>query len=239
MKTIPVWVVRCLVLACLSPLSALAASEEGVAVAVLYDTSGSMLDPVRDQAGRMTPKHIIARRALESIAKQLQRFATNTVAGPRKMQAGLYCFGSEKVSEFVPFGPFDTRSLSAWTRNLPQPRGSTPLGEALRTGTQAVLRSGLARRHVLIITDGMNTHGPEPAVVFPQLKQEAERQQVGFSVHFIAFDVEAKLFDPLKKLGATVVGAADEAQLNTQIDFILQKKILLEDEEPPTQRKTN
>jgi hypothetical protein len=52
------------------------------------------------------------------------------------------------------------------------------------------------------------------------------------SVHFLAFDVDARQFDPLKKLGATVVGAVDERQLNSQLEFILQRKILLEAEEP-------
>jgi hypothetical protein len=52
------------------------------------------------------------------------------------------------------------------------------------------------------------------------------------SVHFVAFDVDAKVFDPVKKLGATVVGASDEKQLNTQLEYILQRKILLEEEEP-------
>jgi hypothetical protein len=55
----------------------------------------------------------------------------------------------------------------------------------------------------------------------------------------VAFDVDAKLFNPLKKLGATVVGAADETQLNTQLSFILEKKILLEEEEPAQKPKTN
>ena len=50
-------------------------------------------------------------------------------------------------------------------------------------------------------------------------------------MHFVAFDVDAKVFDPVKKLGATVVGAADEKQLNTQLEYILQRKILLEEEE--------
>ena len=52
------------------------------------------------------------------------------------------------------------------------------------------------------------------------------------SVHFVAFDTNAKVFDPVKKLGATVVSASDEKQLNTQLEFILQRKILLEEEEP-------
>jgi hypothetical protein len=52
------------------------------------------------------------------------------------------------------------------------------------------------------------------------------------SVHFVAFDVDAKVFEGVKKLGATVVGASNESQLNAQLGFILEKKILLEDEEP-------
>jgi len=55
-------------------------------------------------------------------------------------------------------------------------------------------------------------------------------------VHFIAFDVDAKVFASVKKQGATVVSASDEKQLNSQLEFILQKKILLEDEEPPKKR---
>jgi hypothetical protein len=37
----------------------------------------------------------------------------------------------------------------------------------------------------------------------------------------------------LKRQGATVVGAVDEKQLNSQLQYILQQKILLEEEEPP------
>ena len=48
----------------------------------------------------------------------------------------------------------------------------------------------------------------------------------------VAFDVNAKVFDSAKKLGATVVSASDEKQLNTQLEFVLQRKILLEEEEP-------
>jgi hypothetical protein len=91
----------------------------------------------------------------------------------------------------------------------------------------------LSRKHVLVITDGMNTAGPTPAVVLPRLKQLAEQAGTSLSVHFVAFDVDAKVFDSLKKQGATVVGAVDEKQLNSQLEFILQRKILLEEEEPP------
>ena len=65
---------------------------------------------------------------------------------------------------------------------------------------------------------------------------QAEQQHQTLSTHFVAFDVDAKVFDPVKKLGATVVGAADEKQLNTQLEFILRRQILLEDEELPVKR---
>jgi hypothetical protein len=40
--------------------------------------------------------------------------------------------------------------------------------------------------------------------------------------------VDAKVFNGVKKQGASVASAADETQLNSQLDFILQNQILLE-----------
>jgi hypothetical protein len=87
---------------------------------------------------------------------------------------------------------------------------------------------------VLVITDGVSNFGPAPAVVLPKLKKSAEQKGGIFSAHFVAFDVAAKVFAPVKDQGATVVSAANEKELDSQLQFILQKKILLEDEEPPT-----
>ena len=62
-----------------------------MALAILYDNSGSMKQSVRDANGRQTPKYVIARRALESVIHRLQNFATNT---PRKIEAGLKSAGA-------------------------------------------------------------------------------------------------------------------------------------------------
>ncbi|MFA5263356.1 MAG: VWA domain-containing protein [Opitutaceae bacterium] len=219
---------------------AIAAEEDGVAVAIVYDSSGSMTEPVADITGKSAPKHVIAERALAAVVKRLQAFALSpTSAGaPRRMKVGLYCFSEDGAKEIVKFGPFDPGKMDAFICSLPHPNGGTPLGNALITASQMVLKSGLSRKHVLIITDGVNTVGPDPAKVLPGLKDQAAKQQAGLSVHFVAFDVDAKLFNPLRKLGATVVGAADESQLNIQLGLILEKKILLEDEEPAQPSKT-
>ncbi len=213
---------------------AFAAEEDGVALAIIYDTWGSMRDPVQDRAGHATPKYQIANRALIAIADQLQHYATNAGGGARKLQVGLYTFAPKGLgaTEVVPFGPFDANALKNWARSFDHPAGNTPLGNSLKQAAQKVLSSPLNHKHVLVITDGENTAGPDPASVIPRLRNEAKAKGTSLSLHFVAFDVNAKVFDPVKKLDATVVSASDEAQLNTQLNYILQRKILLEDEEP-------
>ena len=211
----------------------LSAAEDGVALGIVYDTSGSMQETVRDSEGKPAAKYLIANRALAAIAKQIQSFTTNTAGGEaRRVDAGLFIFNSPGARAAVPFAKFDASAIENWVRDFHSPQGSTPLGNALNAAAQAVLRSPLSRKHVLVITDGISNTGPTPAEVLSRLKQQAASSQQQLSVHFVAFDVDAKVFAPVKKLDATVVGALDEKQLNTQLSFILQKKILLEDEEP-------
>jgi hypothetical protein len=222
------------------PSTPTVSADEGVAVAIVYDTSGSMKQSVPDSGGRMTPKHVIARRAMESVVKRLQNFATNTTDGvPRKMEVGVFVFENNGPKEFIKLAPFDPQQASNWAQRMPGPSTGTPLGTTLQKASEAVLNSKLSRKHVLVITDGVNTVGPEPATVLPRIKDQAARKQTPITAHFVAFDIDAKLFDPLKKQGVTVVGAANEEQLNSQLGFILEKKILLEDEEPPTKPKSN
>lgn len=215
-----------------------AAEEEGVALAIVYDTSGSMRDAVQDANGGSAPKYVIANRALIAVAKQIQRFATNSASGtPRKIETGLFVFRGDSARQAIPFGPFDATVLENWARHFSNPSGNTPLGNSLTVASQAVLESPLPRKHVLFITDGMNTVGPKPEDVLPGLQRKAGQKGAAVSVHFIAFDADAKIFSPVKKLGATVVGAADEKQLDSQLEFILQRKILLEDEEAPKKKE--
>ena len=211
-----------------------AMAEEGVAVAIIYDTSGSMKDPVKDQSGRQSPKYVIANRALIAIAKQIQAFATNSAGGgPRKIEAGVFVFDKNSAREAVKFGAFDESAIESFANSFSNPTGNTPLGNALTVASRAVFKSPLNHKHILVITDGMNTAGPKPEEVLPKLKEQALQKGTALSTHFVAFDVDAKVFAPVKKLDATVVAAADEKQLDTQLQFILQRKILLEEEETP------
>jgi hypothetical protein len=206
-----------------------AADNDGVALGILYDTSGSMKDPVPNSSGSTSPKYVIANHALLSIVDQIQKFATNSSSGtPRHVDVGLYIFEESGAKEVVKLGPFDAAMIDNWANNFNKPDGGTPLGNSLRTVAHAVLDSPQARKHILVITDGVNTVGPNPASIMPSINRAAEKKQTTVSIHFIAFDVDAKVFNGVKKDGATVAAAADERQLNSEIDFILQNQILLE-----------
>ena len=148
-----------------------AADEEGIALAILYDTSGSMKKPVRAGNGQMTPKYVIANRALEAIIQRIQNFATNTAGGPaRKVHAGLFIFDGNGAKEAVPFGPFDPAAMLAFVRKFNEPTSGTPLGNAVEFASRSVLNSSLSSKHLLVVTDGENTLGPPPEATIPDRK---------------------------------------------------------------------
>jgi hypothetical protein len=213
-----------LLLTLLSACSLYAA--EGIALAIVYDTSGSMRESVADGKGGRAPKYVIGNRALEAVVGKIERFATNSAG--RQIQVGLFTFSGNGASEVVKLGPFNATILRTWLKEYAGPTSGTPLGKALETASRAVLNSDLSQKHVLVITDGMNTVGPDPSRVLPAMVRAAEKKGAVLFTHFVAFDVAASVFAPLKKQGATVVGAANEKELNGQLDFILEEKILLE-----------
>jgi hypothetical protein len=192
-----------------------------------------MADMVMNKSGRSESKDVIARRALDALVKQLREFVTNAPAdSTRSLETSLYVFSANGAREIVLPSPFDPVKAANWSKEIPRPNGGTPLGTAAQAGARGVINSKFTRRHVLILTDGLNTVGPTPEASLAPLMKQAEKDGKMFFAHFVAFDVAAKQFDPMKKLGATVLGAANESELNTQISFILEEKILLEAEDP-------
>jgi len=209
------------------------AEETRIALAMVYDTSGSMKESVRDGSGKSAPKYVVANRALDAVVNRLQTFqAKQSAAGGKGLRAGLFVFDGNGAKEAVKFGPFDAEALHGWAKTFVNPSGPTPLGAAVEAAGGALLASDAQTRHVLVITDGINTAGPDPAKVIADLNKAAERKNAVLFFHFIAFDVNANVFAPIKKQGATIVAAANEKQLNDQLEFLLEEKILLEKEEP-------
>ena len=218
----PVWVC-----ALLAAVSGVIAGENDLAVAIVYDTSGSMKDAVAGRGGVREPKYVIANRALATIVEKLEKV---NAAGPRKVQCGLFTFRDKGGRETVKLGPIDAPALRNWLATFSKPDGGTPIGGAVADATNALWKIHADSRHVLVITDGENTVGAKPDDVLPKLQDQCLKNGLVVHFHFLALDVDAKVFGGIKKFGATLVGASDEAQLNQKLNFILEEKILLEKE---------
>ncbi len=203
------------------------ADSQDIAIAIVYDTSGSMGTGVKGKDKGGEPKYVIGNRALGAIVTKLEKFAASS---PRKVQAGLFIFRENGGHEVVKMGPFNAAALRAWVSGFNKPTGGTPLGTAVADAAKALAAMNAGSRHVLVITDGENTAGPAPETLMPGLLSSAAKKSAPVQFHFVAFDVDARVFAGVKKLGATLVSAANEDQLNFKISTILEEKILLEEE---------
>jgi len=198
----------------------------GIAVSLVYDGSGSMALRVPGADRQPTPKFLIANKAINSIIGQLAAFSRDKQVA---IQAGLVYFVGGKIQQAIPMTdltPAGAAAFTNWAANFTAPAGGTPLGLAIREAQHQLESSPCLHRHILVITDGLSNAGIAPDRVVRQIRAGAHPS----SVYFVAFDVNASVFDPAKAQGATVVGASDEAQLNAELNHILGRKILLEAE---------
>jgi len=194
-----------------------------LALVILYDGSGSMRDKVPNASGALTPKYLLANNAVATIAQKAQDYCA---AKHATIDAGLVYFTGAKVKVGIPLQTLDAKTFQSWAHSFNAPDGGTPLGEGIKAANKMLAASKALKKHILIVTDGESNQGETPQSALRRMKA---RQDLT-SVYFVAFDVSAKVFNPVKSLGATVVSASNEAELKTQIDSLLGKRILLEAE---------
>jgi len=206
-----------------APSAAAGGAPPALALVILYDGSGSMGDKVPNLNGVPTPKYQLANNAVATIAQKIENYCTNKNV---TIDAGLLYFTQATVKVGIPFHAFQAKSFEDWARNFKSPVGNTPLGEGIKEANKMLATSKAVKKHILIVTDGESNQGETPQAVLARMKA----QQDFTSVYFVAFDVSARVFAPVKALGATVVSASNELELKTQIDSLLGKKILLEAE---------
>lgn len=203
-----------------------APAGEAIAVAVVFDTSGSMGKSILTKRGGPPDAKIrIAQRAFGQVINRLEKFAQ--APGAKPILVGTYVFAGPEARVDLNLRAFNAAGLRRWLNGL-QVAGPTPLGSALFLAGRDLLAAPAASRHILVLTDGANTTGPTPEKVLAQINEASARKQVAVFTHIIALDLEPKVFAALKQQGATLIGAVDEAQLNAQFDFILEEKILVE-----------
>jgi Mg-chelatase subunit ChlD len=198
--------------------------KDGLAAVVLVDVSGSMHDRIKGERRR---KIEAAQAAAIDLVGAFTRYAaahpdTPVLVGVHEFSARA---GAPAAREVIPLGKPNPLTADDAIRAM-KTGGGTPIGEAMAVARLALDRSGLKRRHLLVVTDGENTDGPDPALVASVLEKQPEEAKA--SLYFVAFDVDAEAFAAVKNAGALLLSAKSGAELTATIDELLSDRILVE-----------
>jgi Mg-chelatase subunit ChlD len=198
--------------------------KEGLAAVVLVDVSGSMHDRIKGERRR---KIEAAQAAAIDLVGAFARYAkahpdTPVLVGVHEFSARS---GTPAAREVIPLAAPDPLTATSAIRRM-KTGGGTPIGDAMVEARIALDRSGLKRRHLLVVTDGENTDGHDPGLVASILEKQPEEAKA--SLYFIAFDVDAQAFAAVKRAGALLLPAKSGAELAATFDELLSDRILVE-----------
>jgi hypothetical protein len=213
--------------------------REGIAAAILMDTSGSMKEEVRDADGSTRPKIEIARRAALNLVKQFDGYSREH--SDQTIFVGVYDFSERgrntpSCRTLIKLGPPDPASAELAIAKM-RADGGTPIGDAMIVAKRDLDATGLAKRHILVVTDGENNQGYTPGNVAQVISAQPDKDRA--SIYFVAFDVAASTFNPVRDAGGVVLGASNESELTSTLDYVLKGNILVEQpigKSPPDKR---
>jgi Mg-chelatase subunit ChlD len=198
--------------------------KDGLAAVVLVDVSGSMHDRIKGERRR---KIEAAQQAATDLVGAFERYAAAHKETP--VLVGVYEFsrrgGEPPARTVVPIGTPNATSAGYAISGM-KTGGGTPIGDAMVEARLALDHTDLKRRHLLVVTDGENTDGSDPAVVARVLERQKDDVRAG--LYFVAFDVEATVFDGVKKAGGLLLSAKSGAELASTFDELLSDRILVE-----------
>ncbi|MEO5821274.1 MAG: vWA domain-containing protein [Vicinamibacteraceae bacterium] len=198
--------------------------KDGLAAVVLVDVSGSMHDRIKGERRR---KLEAAQAAALDLVGAFARYAAAHADMP--VLVGVHEFsaraGQPPARLVVPLAAPNPLTSGDAIRGM-KSGGGTPIGDAMVEARLALDRSGLKRRHLIVVTDGENTDGADPALVTSILEKQPEETKA--SLYFIAFDVDAEAFAQVKNAGALLLSAKSGAELASTFDELLSDRILVE-----------
>ena len=192
----------------------------GASVAILLDQSGSMEDPPQGGAGQ--PKYAIAREAIAQVLAQTDSFVAAQTGFP--VNVGLYVF-ARRVERVLPIAPYNRDSLRSVLESLPEPSGSTAIGDAMEVATRDLYSAGTIRKYLLVVTDGENTSGRAPEEVAREINRRSEG---AVKLYMVAFDVDAAKFGFVSEVRGTVLEAHNALALRASLDTLYRGRILAE-----------
>ena len=207
----------------LNPAKAVS-SEQGIALAIVVDNSGSMDGSVLNENGENEAKKRIASRALVKVIETLKHYSETG----KKIQVGVVTFDFSSSSIVVPMADFNYEALMHYAKHTGGGQ-NTPLGVSVETAAGMVLQSPMSEKHIVILSDGWNNSGPSPSEIMSSPEYVKVTQEHPIGTYFVAFDTDGNQYDSLKPLGSKIFEATGEKELDLKFSEILVKEILFED----------
>jgi Mg-chelatase subunit ChlD len=197
----------------------------GVSVAIVLDNSGSM----RDKApGDKRRKFEVAKIAIEKALDATEAALTKRPDYPVKVSLILFSDRTETVLEMQ---PYNRDSVRAAIGRITRPSGGTAIGDAMDAARQALYKAGTFRKVMLVVTDGENTDGQDPADVAREIFKKSEG---GVGIYFVAFDTDEGKFGFLRDVKGDVVSAQNGAALEASLASLYEGKVLAESAVEPS-----
>lgn len=212
-----------------------AVDDLGLSVVIAVDCSGSMNRYPAD--GPEIEKYIQAAKALNQIALFLRDFYRSQNKGEALvLKVGIIGF-STKIKTIMPLTEMNEEAFTQFIAITEKaenfsPSGDTAIGSALEVGSEALAQSGTIFKSLIVVSDGENNRGINPDLVLSALIENrnnytSEDNPVytnNILVNFVGFDIGTSTFSKLEEIGASVLSAANEAELNAVL-----KKIFIAD----------
>ncbi|HTX71831.1 MAG TPA: VWA domain-containing protein [Rectinemataceae bacterium] len=209
-----------------------AVDDLGISIVLAMDVSGSM-SQAPDSGGEA--KYLQATRALATIASFLESYATRQP--DIKVKVAVLRFSSA-VEVLLPLTTLDdpgASRLNAVVSNADnfRPQNNTAIGSALELSSEILAQSGTIMRSAIVVTDGENNRGEEPARVLDAIyanRNSASTKDFPVStstqlISFVGFDIDSSTFRALSDRGARVTSAGDQAALEASLKDLLEADI--------------
>ncbi len=195
--------------------------EEGLGLAILIvlDNSGSM---DASASGDAEPKFVVARRSIAQMLAATDSFAAENPGFAVKV--GVLMF-NDRATLLLPVQPYDAASVTRVLERIESPEGGTAIGTAMEEARAELYRSGVFRKHMLVITDGENTDGPDPGRVAEEIFRRSGRS---VRLHFVAFDTDPEKFGFLEGVEGTLLAADNAQALRSGLEQLYRTGILAE-----------
>ena len=203
----------------------------GISVVIAVDVSGSMGDSPRSGG---EPKYKQAAKALVTVASYLENMTKQQK--DLKIQVAILKFSSG-VKTVLPITVLDAEGLTklktAIDPNNFIPDGGTTIGYAIENGSEILAQSGTILNSLIVITDGESNGGPDPEDVMTAVYSDRNSATtMDVKVHtssqlisFIGFDVNSPQFDSFHSLGARVMSADNQSELESSLKSLLEADI--------------